>query len=179
MKKGIRWIVETAVLLALLIVVQWVTKPLGTLVTGSAVNFLLIAATLLVGRASGFTVALVSPFLAMVLGVVPLPIWFVPAVAIGNAALVAVYSSMLHALRKWKGVRKYLLWIIVIAASSVVKFAVLYATVNWVIMPLLSVAGIAAKAPAAIFATSQMVTAAIGGMLAVLVIPTLLKALRR
>ena len=35
MKKKILWITETAVLLALLITLQWLTKPLGQLVTGS------------------------------------------------------------------------------------------------------------------------------------------------
>ena len=38
MSKNVRWITETAVMLALLIALQALTKPLGQLVTGSCVN---------------------------------------------------------------------------------------------------------------------------------------------
>ena len=38
MKKNIRFITETAVMLALLIALQALTKPMGQLVTGSCVN---------------------------------------------------------------------------------------------------------------------------------------------
>ena len=31
MNKKIRWITETAILLALLVTLQWITKPLGSL----------------------------------------------------------------------------------------------------------------------------------------------------
>ena len=64
MKKKILWITETAVLLALLITLQWLTKPLGQLVTGSCVNAVLAVAALLCGWSSGLTVALVSPVCA-------------------------------------------------------------------------------------------------------------------
>ena len=44
-----RWIVRTGVLLALLITLQALTKPLGQLVTGSCVNALLAVAALFGG----------------------------------------------------------------------------------------------------------------------------------
>ncbi len=180
MKNKTLWVVETGVMLAVLVVVQWITKPLGTIVTGSAVNFVLIAATLLAGIWSGVIVGAVSPFLALLLGIVPLPIYIVPVVALGNAVIVVTYGLILKLALNQSKPRKYLIWAAAIAAGSLLKFAVLYAGVNWLVMPLMTnVAGIAAKAPAAVFSTQQMLTAVIGGTLAMLVVPQVIKATRR
>ena len=69
---------------------QAATKNLGQFVTGSCVNAVLAAATLLGGFASGLIVAVVSPFLAFLLGIGPKLIEVVPAIAIGNLALVLI-----------------------------------------------------------------------------------------
>ena len=53
MNKKIRWITETAVLLALLVTLQALTKPMGQLVTGSCVNAILAVAVLVAGLGSG------------------------------------------------------------------------------------------------------------------------------
>ena len=66
-KTNIVWIAETAIFLALLIVLQAVTASLGQFVTGSAVNFVLVAAAVIGGLWSGIVVAAVSPFLAFLL----------------------------------------------------------------------------------------------------------------
>lgn len=179
MKGKTLWVVETGVLLALLLVLQWATKPLGTIVTGSAVNFLLIAATLFTGIWSGVIIAAVSPFLALLLGIVPLPVYIVPVVAFGNVALVIVYWLFLKKGMEQKTGIQLVLWVVTIAVASLLKFAVLYAGVNWVVVPLVTaVSGAAAKAPAAIFSTQQMLTAAIGGILARLIVPPVKQALK-
>ena len=49
MNKKIRWIAETAVMLALLVTLQALTKPMGQLVTGSFVNTVLAVAALVGG----------------------------------------------------------------------------------------------------------------------------------
>lgn len=180
MKTNVQWIVKTAIFLALLIVLQAVTKPLGTVVTGSAVNFLLIATTLTVGMASGLVVAFVSPFLAFLLGVVAMPIFFVPVVALGNATLVLVYALIFKKSVDKAMSTQLFVWAIAIVLSSVLKFAVLYAGVNWAVVPMLTaIKGKAIKAPAAIFSYMQMVTAAIGGVLATAVVPPVLKAVKK
>ena len=61
MSKKIRWITETAVMLALLVALQALTKPLGQLVTGSFVNAVLAVTVLVAGLYSGITVAIISP----------------------------------------------------------------------------------------------------------------------
>ena len=61
MRKKVLWITETAVMLALLVTLQALTKPMGQLVTGSCVNAVLAISVLLVGMSSGITIALISP----------------------------------------------------------------------------------------------------------------------
>ena len=91
MNKKIRWITETAILLALLVTLQAVTKPLGQLVTGSCVNAILAVAVLFAGLGSGLTIAVISPVLAFLLGIAP-QILTVPAIMVGNA----VFVLLLH-----------------------------------------------------------------------------------
>ena len=66
MKKKLLWITETAIMLALLVTLQALTKPAGQLVTGTAVNGVLGIATLVAGVGSGAVVALLSPDLMQV-----------------------------------------------------------------------------------------------------------------
>ena len=89
MNKKIRWITETAILLALLVTLQAVTKGFGQLVTGSCVNAVLAIAALVGGLASGLTVALISPVLAFLLGIAP-QILMVPAIMVGNSVYVVL-----------------------------------------------------------------------------------------
>ncbi len=63
MNKKTLWITETAVMIALLVALQWATKPLGQFVTGSCVNLVLGVSVLVGGLWCGLTVALVSSLL--------------------------------------------------------------------------------------------------------------------
>ena len=83
MRKNIRWITETAVMLALLMALQALTKPMGQLVTGSCVNAVLAITVLLVGMGSGIAVALCSPVCAFLLGIAPNFVTVLPIMA-GN-----------------------------------------------------------------------------------------------
>ena len=89
MSKKVRWITETAVMLALLVTLQALTKPAGQLVTGSCVNAVLAVSVLLAGLGSGITVAVLSPVLAYLLGVAP-QLVTVPAIMVGNTVLVVL-----------------------------------------------------------------------------------------
>ena len=66
--KKTAWIARTAICLALLLCLQFVTKSLGQFVTGSCVNLVIAMAALIGGLWSGLTVAIVSPFCAYLLG---------------------------------------------------------------------------------------------------------------
>lgn len=181
MKKSIRWITETAVLLALLISLQAITKPLGQLVTGSCVNAILAVAVLVGGSGSGLTVAVISPLLAFLLGIAP-QILTVPVIMIGNAVYVLLLRCLADLTGK-KVMQNIFAWMIAAGA----KFAVLYFLVTKVICGFLSQTLMDAgtlKAPMltalpATFSWPQLFTALIGGGIALLITPILRKALRK
>ena len=60
MKNKTYWIAETAVMIALLVALQWATKPLGQFVTGSCVNLVLGVSTLVGGVWCGAVVAIAA-----------------------------------------------------------------------------------------------------------------------
>ncbi len=181
MNKKIRWITETAVLLALLVCLQAVTKGMSQLVTGSCVNAVLAVAALLVGASSGVTLALISPVLAYLLGIAPQQPVTVPAIMAGNAVyvvLLSLISGKHHALGS-----QIAGWLL----AAIAKFATLYLLVVKIICgiasaPLLE-SGVLKppmleKLPV-MFALPQLLTALIGGALALAITPVLRKALKR
>ena len=181
MKKKIRWITETAIMLALLVTLQALTKPLGQLVTGSCVNTILAVSALVGGLGSGLTVAIISPILAFLLGIAP-QILTVPAIMAGNAVFV-ILLSLLADKRGKNPVRQVIAWL----ASAAAKFAVLYVIVVKIICGIMAADLLAAgtlkepmlKALPATFSWPQLFTALIGGAIALLIVPILRKALHR
>ncbi|MCI6956264.1 MAG: ECF transporter S component [Candidatus Faecousia sp.] len=181
MNKKVRWITETAILLALLVTLQAVTKGFGQLVTGSCVNAVLAVAVLVGGLASGLVVALVSPVLAFLLGIAP-QILTVPAIMVGNS----VYVVLLCLVADKSGknlLRQIGAWLL----AAAVKAAVLYLLVAKLICGVLADRLLAAgtlkepmlKALPATFSWPQLFTALIGGAVALLIVPVLRKALHR
>ena len=181
MNKKIRWITETAVMLALLVALQALTKPMGQLVTGSCVNAVLAISALVGGLSSGIVVALASPVLAFLLGIAPQALT-VPAIMVGNA----VYVALLALLADKSGkniVKQGIAWITAAAA----KFATLYVIVVTLICGVLSEQLLSAgvmkppmlNALPATFSWPQLFTALIGGAVALLIVPVIRKALRK
>lgn len=165
MRKRIMWITETAVMLALLIALQWATKPAGQLVTGSCVNTVLAMSVLVTGLSSGLTVAILSPLFAYLLGIAP-NLLTLPAIMAGNALFVTALR-FLGGRQLW---RKLLAWL----AAAAVKFAAMYVLVAWLVCH-----WNLGAFPAA-FSWPQLVTALIGGGLAtVIAIPVKKAILRR
>ena len=181
MNKKIRWITETAIMLALLVTLQALTKGFGQLVTGSCVNAILAVSVLVGGLWSGLTIALVSPVLAFLLGIAP-QILTVPAIMVGNSIFVVLLTLLADPCGKKIG-KQIIAWL----AAAVAKFAVLYAIVVKIICgvlaPTLMEAGTLKepmlKALPATFSWPQLITALFGGGLALLIMPVLKKALRK
>ena len=181
MSKKIRWITETAVMLALLVCLQALTKPMGQLVTGSCVNAVLAVSALVGGLGSGLVVALCSPVLAFLLGIAP-QILTVPAIMVGNSVFVFLLSILADKSGK-KIAKQIIAWIVAAAA----KFASLYAIVVLLICGVLSESLLAAgvlkapmlKALPATFSWPQLFTALIGGAVALSITPMLKKALHK
>ena len=186
MKEKTLWLTETAVMLALLITLQALTKPLGQLVTGSCVNAVLAIAVLLIGMSSGITVAVISPVCAYLLDIAPNFVTVFP-IMIGNVCFVVLLRLIAGKSHKpvWKQP-------VALISAAGVKFGVLYLLVVKVICGVASGALLGKKlgdivvlAPAMLkllptmFAWPQLFTALIGGAVALLIAPVLRKALHR
>lgn len=189
--RNVRWITQTAVMLALLICLQWVgsmipDQMIKQLVTGSCVNAVLAVTVLMSGMSSGITVAVISPVCAFLFGIAPNFITVVP-IMVGNVLYVVLLKLIIGKSLKpvWKQV-------VALVVASVVKFAVLY------LLVVVLICGVAADALLGkkvgdivvlakpmltmlptMFAWPQLATAAIGGTLALLITPVLRKALHR
>lgn len=181
MNKKIRWITETAVMLALLVTLQAVTKPLGQYVTGPCVNAILAVSVLMIDLGAGLVVALISPILAYFLGIAP-QIVTVPAIMAGNAVFVLVLRFLAD-----RNGKNLLRQGIACVSAAVAKFVCLYLIVVQLICgvmaPTLLESGVLKqpmlKALPATFSWPQLVTALIGGAVALLIVPVLRKALHK
>ena len=191
MKNKIRWITETAVMLALLICLQWVgsfvpDQMTKQLITGSLVNCVLAVTVLVAGMGSGITVALISPICAFLFGIAPNFVTVAP-IMVGNVCYVVLLRLIIGKSLKplWKQP-------VALVSAAVVKFGVLYLLVVRLICGIASNALLGKKigevvvlAPPMLkmlptmFAWPQLATALIGGTLAMLVVPVIRKALKR
>ena len=191
MKKSIRWSTETAVLLALLVCLQWVGSMIPNqlvkqLVTGTMVNCVLAVAALYAGYGSSITIAVVSPVFAFLLGIAPQIITVLPIMA-GNVC----YVVLLRLIYGNTG-RPFWKQPVALAAAATGKFLVLYVLVVKVIC------GVAAgdllgqklgnkmllaepmlKMLPVMFSWPQLVTAVSGGIIALAITPVLRKALHK
>ena len=191
MKNNIRRITETAMLLALLICLQWAGSLIADqmtkqLVTGTMVNCVLAVSVLVVGMGGGVTIALISPIFAFLLGIAPNFITVFP-IMLGNTCFVVL-------LRLITGRSMRPLWRrpVALVTAAAVKFGVLYLLVVEVICGAASGALLGKKlgnvvllAPPMLkmlpvmFAWPQLVTALLGGGLALAITPVLRKSLKR
>lgn len=188
-RQHIRRITETAVMLALLICLQWVGSQIPhqltkQLVSGTFVNCVLAVTTLMVGPSGGISLAVISPVCAFLLGIAPNFITVAP-IMVGNSLYVLLLWLMLG-----KCPRPLWMQAAALAAAAAVKFAVLYVLVVQIICGAASGALLGKKlgtivvlAPPmlkmlpAMFSWPQLATAVTGGALALLLVPILRKAL--
>ena len=177
----ILWVTRTAVLVALLVVLQYVTAGTsafaGQYITGSCVNAVLAIAVLAAGLWSGVTVAIISPFCAKLFGIGPALVQIIPAISVGNLVFVLILY-LLVSRKEASPLWQRFLGLVVAAA---LKFATLYVLVNKVIVPMLA-SGLKPKQIAmfgVMFSYPQMITALIGGTIALLIAPTIVKAIRK
>lgn len=172
-KQRILWITRTAIFIALLIVLQLATAPLGNpLVTGSIVNFLLIVSVMTCGIASGLSVAVISPIMAKFLGIGPF--WsLIPFIVAGNIVLILLW----HAIGNVKMGRKLFAHIMALIVAAIAKFMVLYIGIVKIAIPvMLKLPDQQAMVISNMFSVSQLITATVGGAVALMILPVLKKA---
>lgn len=173
MNKKTLWITQTAVLIALLIILQYTTASMGQFITGSCVNAVLAFSGLAVGLSNGVVVAILSPFFAFMLGIGPKLLPIVPCIAAGNLVYVLIIAIISgKGLNDTKNA-------VSVGAGAVVKFIVLqYLVVNVVCTKLpLKAQQIATFTK--MFSWPQLVTAFVGGILAMLIAKAVRKAINK
>ena len=162
------WLTKTAVFIALLIALQAVTTPLGNpLITGSIVNMLLITSVMVCGLSSGVCVAILSPVAAKFFGIGPL-ISLIPFIIMGNLTLVLIWYFLGNQKKHY---------IFALFGGAFAKYLVLYiGIVKFAIPVLLNLPEKQASIISNMFSISQLMTALLGGILALLIYPRLKKA---
>ncbi len=175
MNNKAKWITRSAVAIVLIVVAQLTTAGLKIqLLTGSLVNLILALSTLLFGWSVGAAAAVVSPFIAFLLGI-NAQIALVPAIAVGNLTYVLVIA-LVTKLLKDKPVAEFPRSLIAVAAGAVCKFAVQYVLiVKWIapgFLPPKALPVIAVN-----FGVMQLFTACIGGVAACLLSPVIRKGI--
>lgn len=173
MKKTLQ-ITYTAVLTGMLVLLQSATKAGGQFVTGSCVNAVLAIGALFTGVWTGVAVAVISPFFAFMLGIGPQIIAIVPAIAVGNV----IYVLVLHFLCSQKNIPFWRQGIGLLC-SAACKFVALYLIVVQVLCRSLPLAEKQIAAFTTMFSWPQLITALIGGGIALMIVPILCKAYRR
>jgi len=178
-KQRILWITQTALFIALLVTAQILTFPYGQFVTGSSVNFILVMACILLGLPAAATVGAVSPIIAYMITGRPLFIQLIPFVMAGNVALVvAVHFIFAKSyVKPWR--LSYVRAAMAVIVGAVLKFLVLW--IGIVQVAILFIPGILPPQVTALshtFSWPQLVTALIGGTLAMVVAPHLVKAIK-
>ncbi|PKM62734.1 MAG: ECF transporter S component [Firmicutes bacterium HGW-Firmicutes-21] len=179
-KKTLLWITRTGVLIALLVALQWGLGSMtgnNQLVVGSAVNLVLIVAVVLSGLYSGAAVAVVSPFTAYMFGIGTTFIALVPFIALGNLSLIIVWFLITK--KAAVNANGYIKMVTALVLGALIKLGLLYFTVVKLAIPfILNVNEKQAAVLSANFSLPQLVTASIGGAIAILIIPVVKKAIK-
>lgn len=176
----INYITQTAVMLALLIGAQFITRSFGQFVTGSIVNLILLVSVFIIGIYGGVTIAVLSPILAFLAGIGPAFIQIIPFIAIGNVLFVTIAWLIAKSYIAKVNKRGFVVSSIGLISASVVKFLFLWLGLVIIALPLIP--GIKEKQAAVIgasFSWPQLITALIGSILAMMIIPHLKKAIKQ
>ncbi|WP_369018323.1 ECF transporter S component [Thermatribacter velox] len=159
----VRWLTRTAVLLALTLAVQSLGLPQWF--TGPLVNAFLLLASLVSGIGSGVLVGLLTPWIALLRGILPPPLApMVPFIMLGNALLVIIFSLVRR--------KKEVLWLSIVALvlAALGKYLLLSQAVRYLVEVPPRVAQ-AMQVP-------QLLTALGGGAIALSIERALKKALK-
>lgn len=182
-KKAI-WVTQTAMLIALIVLSQLLSRVIPTipvgqfnlnqLVTGSLVNLVLVVGAYVAGFASAGTAAIISPVLAAFLGIIPgkLP-QMVPVVMAGNLVIVFITWLCFRASNGLGRVSATVLTIVGVAAGAFLKMVTMWAAVEKIVVPVLHINESLEKVLVGAVSISQFVTGVIGGCVALLIMPAL------
>ena len=177
MRDKVLYLTRTAVLLAILVVVQAIAQPLGQLAIGSLVNLILLIAVLTVGLWSGLAIAAISPVLASFFNVGP-PLVIVPFIMAANVIIVTVAHLIAGKHIGQKAGKSVLISITGLVAASTAKFLFLWVVLANIALPLLPIDQTMIPKFSVMFSWIQLLTALIGSTLAMVIVPVLKKVVK-
>lgn len=125
--KKIKWMVTTAVLLALTVVFQYLRLVFGAqgvspYIIGTLVNVCLIVAAMIVGVWGGVAVGVLAPVIAWLQGYANIAL--VPWIVAGNIVLVVLYALLLKP-EQAKEKTNWLRWVLVGILAALLKWVVI------------------------------------------------------
>lgn len=172
MNRNIRFITRTAILLAIAILFQFIGQYIPTynnFIVGPVVNAVLLVATEFSGILSGVVISVIAPFVSAITNksaMGPIVLAFSPFIISGNILLVLCY-----ALLKKKN------QIVAIGMGAVVKSAFLYGAIL-IFTSLMKLNDKITTVLLGLFSWPQLVTAILGGIIALAVFPALRKVIK-
>lgn len=162
-----QFITRTGFFLALALVFQIGLRQFSQPVVGSLVNLVLIMSANIMGTLSGAIVGTFTPLIALLIGIMGFPP-VVPFIIIGNFVYVFIFNILRRNLNI-KGAK-----IIAVIGAALVKYIILLVSVKYILG--LFVPNVPPKI-IAMFSLPQLYTALAGGLLAIIVISFLPKAI--
>ncbi|MFA6308190.1 MAG: ECF transporter S component [Clostridia bacterium] len=171
-KVNVKSLTRAGILLALVIVVQLIgtiiPAPANSFVVGPLVNACILVATVALGIWGGVAISVIAPFSSLLfnhagISLVLLP--FTPFIAIGNILFAIVFFILYKKSN-----------IVAVGAGSVLKFAFLWSAII-LFLNISNITGVVAKTFSFLFSWPQLITAVVGGAVALLVIKALGKTI--
>lgn len=171
-KVNVKSLTRTGILLALVIVVQligtFIPVPANSFVVGPLVNACILVATAALGIWGGVAISVIAPFSSLIfnhagISLVLLP--FAPIIAVGNILLALVFFMFYKKNN-----------IIAVGAGSVLKFAFLWSAIV-LFLKITNITGVVANTFSFLFSWPQLITAVVGGIVALLVVKALGKTI--
>ena len=186
MKKGALTITQTGMMLALIIISQYIGSlitapiqgfiPIGQLIAGSLVNMILILSAYIVGLIPGIMIGIFSSILAQLLGISKIPA-MMPVIAFGNVLIVAVVWVFF---KISKGNLKSTYTILGLISGAGIKCAAIWILAQGLVIPALTqIPEKQLTVMSMSFSWPQGITALIGGVMALIILPVLKKAIKK
>ncbi len=152
---SIRWLTRTAILLAITLAFQMLGFP--QMITGPAVNAMLLISGAYVGIIGAVIIGMLTPLIAFVRGILAPPLApMIPFIMVGNAVLIIAY--VISRAKLGKGYAGSAVGLII---GAIIKFLILSSAVRFIV----SVPPPVAKA----MQIPQLYTALLGGVIAFIV----------
>ncbi len=161
-------VARIGIMIAITVLTQFLCGLTGIqLLIGSVVNMFLILSALLVGIVGGVTVGVITPFIALLIGINS-NVVLVPFIAIGNALLVVAYALICKLLKLYTQKSIYAsigILAVGVVVSSAVKYLFMYFVCVKLVFPLFLADKLLEKL-SQLWGLIQLLAALIGGAVA-------------